>query len=768
MKDQYKIKKQLIDELVHLREYAEKCRDLLESSKGAVSVRELSETRKKLEESGIRLSQIVEGSPVPTFVIDKNHVITHWNKACENLTGIPAHEVIETRKQWSAFYSSKRPVMADLIVDKTRDKGIAKFYGGKYKKSPVIEGAYEAEGFFPALGVGGKWLFFTAASLKGIGGEIIGAIETLQDITERRQAEELYKTLADTSRVGVYIAQDGKFVFVNPYMTEYSGYRTEELVGMNTMNLVHPEDRESVRKDAVEMLKDERKFPYEHRTITRDGRIIWILENITSIDYFGKRAVLGISMDISSEREARIKLEEAEAFESSILAAMPHAVIGLENRKIIFANDAVETVFGWKPEELIGKFTRVLYRSEDECEEIAKLFYPVLEKQRTHREEFPCRRRDGTDIMCMISTAVIGAALTERKIVVVYEDITERKQAEDTIRESEEKYSAVVEQAMYGVVIVKDEKYMFANKAMAKVIGYSVEEISGMPFLDIFAPECRKMVDQRYKRRMAGGRVLPLYETKIVCKDGTFKDVEVAFGIIKIAGTSADMGYVRDITVRKKAQEELKETVERLQKRLEETVNALASMTEKRDPYTAGHSERVTQLACAIAKEMDLTYEQRDGIKVAGTLHDIGKIYEPSEILSKPGILSDIEMLMMRVHPEVGYDILKTIDFPWPVAQIVRQHHERIDGSGYPDGLKDDEILIEAKIMAVSDVVDAMASHRPYRPALGIDAALEEISKNRGILYDSKVVDTCLKLFKEKKFKFQVDPDSQFHLHYKA
>jgi len=768
MKDQHKTKKQLIDGLVHLREYAEKCCDLLESSEDVASVYELSETKKMLEESGIRLSQIVEGSPVPTFVIDSNHVITNWNKACENLTGIPAHEVIGTRKQWSAFYSSERPVMADLIVDETRDKGIAKFYSGKYKKSAVIEGAYEAEGFFPALGVGGKWLFFTAASLKGMGGEIIGAIETLQDITERRQAEELYKTLADTSRVGVYIAQDGKFVFVNPYMTEHSGYQTEELIGMDTMNLVHPEDRESVRENAIEMLKGERKFPYEHRTITTDGRIIWILENITSIDYFGKRAVLGISMDISSEREARKKLEEVEAFEFSILAAMPHAVIGLENRKIIFANDAVEIVFGWKPKELIGKLTRVLYRSDDECEKIARLFYPVLEKQRTHREEFPCRRKDGTDIMCMVSTAVIGTALAEKRIVVVYEDITERKQAEDAIRESEEKYSAVVEQAVYGVVIVQNEKYIFANKAMAKMTGYPVEKISSMHFLDIFAPQYRKMIDQKYKKRMAGRKPLPLYETKIVCKDGTIKDVEVAFGIINIAGMPADMGYVKDITARKVAQDELKDSVERLQKRLEETVNALASITEKRDPYTAGHSERVTQLACAIAVEMDLTDEQIDGIKVAGTLHDIGKIYEPSEILSKPGILSDIEVLMMRVHPEVGYDILKTIDFPWPVAQIVRQHHERIDGSGYPDGLKDSEILIEAKILAVADVVDAMASHRPYRPALGIDAALEEISKNRGIIYDSNAVDACLKLFKEKRFEFRVDPASQLHLHYKV
>ena len=203
--------------------------------------------------------------------------------------------------------------------------------------------------------------------------------------------------------------------------------------------------------------------------------------------------------------------------------------------------------------------------------------------------------------------------------------------------------------------------------------------------------------------------MLPAYEAKLLCKDGAVKDVEIVFGIIKIDGKRADMGYVRDITFRKKAQEEIKRTVERLKKRLEETVNALASIAEKRDPYTAGHQQRVAQLAGAIAREMNLPEDRVESVVVAATLHDIGKIYEPSEILSKPDILTDIEFLMMKVHPEIGYDILKNIDFPWPVARIVRQHHERIDGSGYPDNLTDKEILLEAKILAVADVVEAMA-----------------------------------------------------------
>jgi len=198
----------------------------------------------------------------------------------------------------------------------------------------------------------------------------------------------------------------------------------------------------------------------------------------------------------------------------------------------------------------------------------------------------------------------------------------------------------------------------------------------------------------------------------------------------------------------------IKEKEDRLRKNLEETVYALASAVEMRDPYTSGHQKRVTNLACAIAEEIGLSTDQVEGIRMAGVIHDIGKILIPSEILSKPGQLTKIDFSMIETHPQVGYDILKTIKFPYPVAQIVIQHHERIDGSGYPASLSGEEILLEARILAVSDVVEAIASHRPYRAALGLNRALKEISKNRGVLYDPKAVDACLKLFKEKAFRF--------------
>jgi HD-GYP domain-containing protein (c-di-GMP phosphodiesterase class II) len=160
-------------------------------------------------------------------------------------------------------------------------------------------------------------------------------------------------------------------------------------------------------------------------------------------------------------------------------------------------------------------------------------------------------------------------------------------------------------------------------------------------------------------------------------------------------------------------------------------------------------------LAHAIASEMGLPEEQIEGIRVAGMIHDIGKISVPAQILSKPGELNSLEYGLIQQHPRIGYDLLKTIDFPWPVAQIVLQHHERMDGSGYPAGLSGDEIMLEARILAVADVVAAMTSHRPYRATLGLDKALEEISQNRGVLYDAEVVDACLKLFTEKGLEFE-------------
>ncbi len=182
---------------------------------------------------------------------------------------------------------------------------------------------------------------------------------------------------------------------------------------------------------------------------------------------------------------------------------------------------------------------------------------------------------------------------------------------------------------------------------------------------------------------------------------------------------------------------------------LENAVDAIATTLEMRDPYTAGHQRRVADLAAAIAHELGLPEEQVGAIHLAGTVHDLGKIHIPAEILTKPGKLNELEYKFIKTHPKAGYDILKGIDFPWPIAQMVLQHHERLDGSGYPNGLHGDDIILEARILAVADVVEAMFSHRPYRAGLGLDAALAEITAHRGSLYDSAAVNACVKLLRE-------------------
>ncbi len=210
----------------------------------------------------------------------------------------------------------------------------------------------------------------------------------------------------------------------------------------------------------------------------------------------------------------------------------------------------------------------------------------------------------------------------------------------------------------------------------------------------------------------------------------------------------------KDVTNKIEAGEELQKTMAKLRQNLAGTIQAMSLIIETRDLYTAGHQRRATDLARAIAQEMGLSEDQVDGIRMAGVIHDLGKICIPSEILSKPGEITDVEYNLIKSHPRAGYEILKEIDFQWPIAEIVLQHHERLDGSGYPYGLSGKDILLEARVIAVADVVEAMSSHRPYRAALGIEQAFEEITRNRGSLYDPEVVDASLNLFTNKGFQF--------------
>ena len=222
------------------------------------------------------------------------------------------------------------------------------------------------------------------------------------------------------------------------------GYTEKEMLGMESVSLIHPEDRQEATQNALKMLKGESTSPYQFRMIAKDGSVKWIQETVHAITYKGKRAVLGNSMDITAKREAAEKLQEFQAMQNALLDALPVAVMGMQGRHIVLANHAVEAVFGWKPEELIGRGTRVLYRTDEDYRQIGKSVYRALKKQRTFKMEFPCRRKGGKNIICMVSVARIGESLQDERIIAAYEDITERKRAEKALEESERTLKALL------------------------------------------------------------------------------------------------------------------------------------------------------------------------------------------------------------------------------------------------------------------------------------------------------------------------------------
>ena len=346
----------------------------------------------------------------------------------------------------------------------------------------------------------------------------------------------------------------------------------------------------------------------------------------------------------------------------------------------------------------------------------------------------------GTIMTILLCTLMIVPLIVNYKTV----------RSAEVVRKSEERFHRLADSTFEGIVIHDEGKILDFNQSLQHMLGYEHDEIIGNNIMNFIAPESREFplmnTQADYEKP---------YEIILQKKEGTNLVAEVAGKQISYKGKTASVVTLHNISARKGMEEERTQSLERLRKALGATVQAMAMAVETRDPYTTGHQRRVADLARAIATEMRLSVDIIDGIRMAGIIHDIGKIVVPAEILSKPTKLTDKEFDLIKVHPKTGYDILKDIEFPWPVAQVILQHHERLNGSGYPHALTGENILKEARILAVADVVEATASHRPYRSALGIDEGLKEIVIHRGVLYDPEVVDVCLKLFKEKGFRFR-------------
>jgi PAS domain S-box-containing protein len=330
-----------------------------------------------------------------------------------------------------------------------------------------------------------------------------------------------------------------------------------------------------------------------------------------------------------------------------------------------------------------------------------------------------------------------------------------RQRSMEAIRESEAKFSSIVTHVDSVYLVDRDCTYLFMNERHLKKFCLSLEEVVGKKYGEFHSKE-----DTRQFLECVGDVVETGKESTKEHRserDGRyFLRTLTPIMDRKSEGNISQIAVIsKDITNIKLSEKKLQETLDRLRKAVDTTIQVMVSAVESRDPYTSGHQQRSANIANAIATEMELPQEKIDAIRMAGSIHDIGKLSIPAEILSKPTKLSELEFSLIKAHAERGYEMLKNVESPWPLAEIVYQHHERMDGSGYPRNLKGKEICMEARILVVADVVEAMASHRPYRPGLGIEAALAEIEKNRGIYYDKAAADACLRVFREKGYKLE-------------
>jgi PAS domain S-box-containing protein/putative nucleotidyltransferase with HDIG domain len=332
------------------------------------------------------------------------------------------------------------------------------------------------------------------------------------------------------------------------------------------------------------------------------------------------------------------------------------------------------------------------------------------------------------------------------------------KYTEEYFRSSEEKFSLVFKHSPNGMCIstVGHGRYVDVNDLYVHALGYTREELIGRTSSDINLWVDITERDTMVKELLQTNKVTD-FEIHFRDKKGNIHLGLTSAALLKIGGNTYILSQTQDITERKQIEKDLQYTLLRLKKAIGTTIQVLVTVLESKDPYTAGHQNRTANLATNIATDMELPQEKVEGIRMASIIHDIGKLSIPSEILTKPSKLMNVEYAIIKEHCRNGYEMLKDIESPWPLAEIVYQHHERMNGTGYPRHLKGDEILLEARILSVADVVEAMASHRPYRTSLGLEVALEEIEKNRGILYDAFVADTCLKLFREKDYQLTAE-----------
>jgi PAS domain S-box-containing protein len=581
-----------------------------------------------------------------------------------------------------------------------------------------------------------------------------------------RESEELFRGIIENASDLVYeLTTEGIFTYLSPNWMELIGEPAAEAVGKSCEPYVHPDDVPSIREFLDRIHDTGAATSPDYRGLRRDGSIRWFVAKGSALRDRDGNVVgsIGIARDITERKQAEETLKQSEAkFHNLFDNALEGVYQSTPEGRLISANMAFARMFGYESsEETINTVTDLasqLYANPDDRKIAVGIF-----REKGYIKDFECRMRRKDDSIFWarydgrLTKTQDGTPCFQGFIV----DITDRKQAEDALQGSEERLSKAQKISHVGSweLDLSTNRLVWSDEVY-RIFGLQPQEFIATyeTFLDSIHPDDRNSVDAAYSSSLREGRDSYEIEHRVVQKHT--HDVRYVHERCEhVRDTSGrivrSVGMVQDITERKKAEENLKETLESLRKALGTTIQVMISAIEVRDPYTAGHQIRSSDLARAIATEMGLSQDKIEAIRMAGPIHDIGKLSIPAEILSKPTKLTNIEFSLIKEHVRTGYEMLKDVESPWPLAEIVYQHHERMDGSGYPRNLKGDDILMEARIMAVADVVESMASHRPYRPALGLNAALEEIENNKETLYDADAADACLRLFREKGFQLE-------------
>jgi len=608
-----------------------------------------------------------------------------------------------------------------------------------------------------------------------VAGDIVGVYAIAEDITDRvlaekviRESEAEFQDLFNEAPVG-YFEYDtqGRISRANHTFLEMLGYQPEEVVGQFACRFIEDEKaRQQITDKLAGTLAPFRGVERLYRR--KDGALLPVLvQDRLFHDEQGR--IMGIRcavQDITEREQARKALEEREKKFRFLTEKMTDMVWTQDmNLRTLYVSPSIEAMLGFTPEERMGQDVLKQLTPESMsfvldlmAKELALEQQGQADPERKITLELEYYHKDGSTRWL---ENIISGIRDDRGALIgvhgVSRDITQRKKVEESLENEHRLLQSLIDN-IPDRIYVKDleSRYILCNKAMLRRMGKTrMDEVVGKTKFDFLPREFAQRSYEEEQEILRSGKPMINIEKPMAAEDGKVTRWSLSTKVPLLDREGNQIGIVgvgREITDLKRTEKQLHDTLENLRKAFSASIQLLISAVETRDPYTAGHQVRSTDLARAIATEMGLPQDKIEGLSMAGAIHDVGKLSIPAELLSKPTKLTNIEFSLIKEHAQAGYKMLKHVESPWPLAQIVYQHHERMDGSGYPRQLKGDEILMEARILTVADVVEAMASYRPYRPGLGMDAALNEIEKNKGTLYDAEAVDACLRLFREKGF----------------